>query len=499
MTTTNPEQLARDAIERRRKADGHLVPILGVRIENFRGIRHASIKLDPNVTVFFGVNAAGKTTILDAIAIGLGTYVMHFPRAKAMTFAKRGDIRVPWVDWTPPLLGPGLKPSAEEVQTGTERTGVERPFARVTIEASSGVSWDTTKLRWKGEPAKKPALGTRYLRQYLDALILEALEGGDVAAVSQRPIPLVAAYGTERAVVEFPLRKRDFKSDFDRLGALDGSLRTNTRFKTVFEWFVVAEDEERRERERRKDFDYRYPTLEWVRGAVSRAGLRCRNPRIETKPNLRMLVDFQHADGTLEALDITALSDGYRTHFALVVDIARRMVQLNPSDDLKAADRGTNSEAIILIDEIDLHLDPTWQATVVKGLRDAFPRAQFVLTTHSEQVIGSVPARSVRKLVAGKGEVLVENVPFAEGATSERILIELMGAKERAGQVAEGENTKRLAEYMAMVSRGDGATEAGKTLRAELEKALPGDERLQQADLEMQKLALLRQIKGDAR
>jgi hypothetical protein len=58
-----------------------------------------------------------------------------------------------------------------------------------------------------------------------------------------------------------------------------------------------------------------------------------------------------------------------------------------------------------------------------------------VLTTHSEQVIGSVPASSVRKFVAGDGEVLVENVRFAEGATSERILVELMGATERAGQV----------------------------------------------------------------
>jgi hypothetical protein len=100
--------------------------------------------------------------------------------------------------------------------------------------------------------------------------------------------------------------------------------------------------------------------------------------------------------------------------------------------------------------------------------------------------------------MAGEGEVLVENVPFAEGATSERILIELMGAKERPGQDADGENTKRLAEYMAMVSRGEGATSAANVLRAELESALPGDERLQQADLEMQKHELLRQIKGGA-
>lgn len=226
------------------------------------------------------------------------------------------------------------------------------------------------------------------------------------------------------------------------------------------------------------------------------AGLRCKRPRIETKPNLRMLVDLEHSDGSLEEIDIAALSDGYRTHFALIVDIARRMVQLNPCDNLKSADRGTNSEAVILIDEIDLHLDPTWQARVVKGLRDAFPRAQFVLTTHSEQVIGSVPAASVRKLVAGDGEVLVESVPFAEGATSERILIELMGAKERAGDAVEGHNTKRLKQYIDLVEKGEGVGNVAKELRAELEVTLPGDERLYQADLEMQKLELIRRIKG---
>jgi predicted ATP-binding protein involved in virulence len=95
---------------------------------------------------------------------------------------------------------------------------------------------------------------------------------------------------------------------------------------------------------------------------------------------------------------------------------------------------------------------------VVQGLRSAFPGAQFVLTTHSEQVIGSVPAASVRKLVAGDGEVLVENVPFAQGATGERILIELMGAAERVA----GPNTDKLTTYIAMVDRGDGETAAAR-------------------------------------
>ncbi|WAM25165.1 AAA family ATPase [Myxococcus sp. NMCA1] len=459
-----------------------IAPIRSVRIQNFRSVRDLTIDLAPDVTVFFGVNAAGKTTLLDAVAIGLGAIVARVPKATGLSFANHGDIRVPWKD----------RPDVYE------KKGVECPFARVTISAANNLTWDVTKHRWAGDKARTPsAIGIKPLHEALDPIVEEALEGGQQQATSQRPIPLVAAYGTERAMVDVPLRQRDFKKEFHRLGALDNSLRTNTRFKTVFEWFVVAEDEERREQGRRKDFNYRNPTLEWIRGTVARAGLNCKNPRIETQP-LRMVVDFKHSDGSLEVLDIAALSDGYRTHFSLIVDVARRMVQLNPSDDLSAKNRGTNSEAVILIDEIDLHLDPTWQATVVKGLRDAFPRAQLVLTTHSEQVIGSVPASSVRKLVAGDGEVLVENVPFAEGATSERILIDLMGAKERAGQVADGVNTKRLAEYMAMVTRGDGETNAAKELRAKLDEALPGDERLHQADLEMQKRSLLRQLKGGA-
>ncbi len=457
-----------------------IAPISRVRIENFRGIRDLIVDLDEHVTVLFGINAAGKTTILDAIAIGLGAIVSRVPRAKGLAFDKQGDIRVPWKvnkEWN-------------------EKVGVERPYARITLTGVHGIGWDVHKLRWKGDRPATPSIGPRQLHDVLDPLVKEALEGGELDAERQPPLPLVAAYSTERAVVALPLRRRDFSKEFHRFGALDEALKTSTRFKAVFEWFVVAEDEERRERVRRKDFEYRHPPLEWVRGAVNAAGLRCRNPRIETRPSLRMIVDYEHPDGALEEIDIGALSDGYRTHFALIVDIARRMVQLNPSDDLTSPDRGTNSEAIVLVDEIDLHLDPTWQASVVNGLRQAFPRAQFVLSTHSEQVIGSVAARCVRKLVAGDGEVLLESVPFAEGATSERILVELMGAKERAGQVVGGHNTELLMRYVQLVDSGKGGSEMALKIRAELDLALPNDERLFQADLEMKKRELLAGFRG---
>lgn len=450
-------------------------PISSLHIENFRGIRDLTVDLDPRVTVFFGPNASGKTTIIDAMAIGLGAVVGRFPkvpRSGGRDFAKRGDIRKPWLDR--PDLG--------------ETCGVERPYSRITLTASQGFSWDVDRLRSKVlDKPPRPSIGCKHLNAVLDPLLKEALDSSPDNATRQAPLPLVAAYGTERSTVVLPQRRRDFNEEFQRLDALNRSLLAVTKFKEVFEWFVVTEDEERRERERRQDFGYHYPPLQSVRNAIAKAGLRCFNPRIETRPYLRMLVDFMHPDNQLEQLDIASLSDGYRTHFSLVVDIARRMAQLNPVDDLNTSNRGTDTPAVILIDEIDLHLDPTWQATVVQGLLAAFPMAQFVITTHSEQVIGSVPASCVRKLVMGEGEVLVEPVPFAEGATSERILIELMGASERV----PGKVTRQLSRYIDLVDHGDGESDEATNLRQELDAVLGDDERLRQADLEMEKRRIL--------
>lgn len=449
-----------------------LAPLESVRIVEFRGVRELDLTLDRRVTVLFGNNAAGKTTILDAIAIGLGPIVARAPRAKGRSFAKRGDIRVP---------------SRDRPEFG-EFAGVERQSASIEVRSEAGVQWGVSHWRSTSDrKAGSTTVSTRALHEALDPLIRGALDTplGQTAPT----IPLVASYGNERAVVEIPLRERDFSKELERFGALDQALLATTRFKAVFEWFRVMEDEERRQRENLRDFNFRLPELQWVRQAVADAELRIRNPRIETRP-IRMHVDFDREDGETESLDIKSLSDGYRTHFALVVDIARRMVQLNPTADLEDPERGTRSPAVVLIDEVDLHLDPTWQARVVPGLLKAFPNAQFILTTHSEQVIGSVEAPQVRRLSWQDGEIVAEAVPFAQGATGERILVELMGAQERV----DGPVSDKLKRYLRLVDSGSGQREDALALRRELEAAVPNDERLHQADLEMQRRELVARL-----
>lgn len=452
------------------------VPIRELHITSFRGIREASVRLHPRVTVFFGANAAGKTTVLDVLAIALGAVVRRVPKSQGRDFAKSGDIRVAW-HRQPLLVG------------DDEVAGVEAPFARVQVLGADGTSWDVTRYRSKQDHGRAPeGFGISMLRDAIDPLVIDALDAAP--GMPTRPIPLLAAYGNERAVVDIPLRERDFAKNFERLAGLDKALTATTRFKAVFEWFRVMEDEERRGKEHHRDFDYRLPALEWVRRAVAKAELRCANPRVETRP-LRMLVDFEHDGGELQALDIKSLSDGYRTHFALVVDIARRMVQLNPSDNLDDPERGTNCPGVVIIDEIDLHLDPQWQGRVVQGLMAAFPNTQLVVSTHSEQVIASVEAECVRRLVWREGQIVVEEVPFAQGASGERILVDLMGAPERV----EGPVRDTLRRYLQLVQEGQYANEEARRLRLELEAALPGDPALHRADLENQRQELMARLR----
>jgi len=89
-------------------------------------------------------------------------------------------------------------------------------------------------------------------------------------------------------------------------------------------------------------------------------------------------------------LRLDPLSDGERRLLALTGDLARRMVLANPTS---TAPREV--EGVILIDEVEQHLHPALQREVLPSLRRAFPRAPLVVTTHSPQVLSSVPASAI--------------------------------------------------------------------------------------------------------
>ncbi|MBI2568732.1 MAG: AAA family ATPase [Candidatus Schekmanbacteria bacterium] len=125
-------------------------------------------------------------------------------------------------------------------------------------------------------------------------------------------------------------------------------------------------------------------------------------------------------------LPFSCLSDGYRNILGMVADIAWRAVQLNPHHGGEA---GTKAEGVVLIDEIDLHLHPSWQHQVLDDLRRAFPKIQLFVTTHSPQVIATARREWMRLLVADASEALSTEAVY--GKDSNAVLREIMGVRPR--------------------------------------------------------------------
>lgn len=122
-------------------------------------------------------------------------------------------------------------------------------------------------------------------------------------------------------------------------------------------------------------------------------------------------------------LDIQQLSQGEKAVFTLVGDLARRLSLLNPMLDNPLLGYG-----IVLIDEIDLHLHPQWQQTIIERLTSTFPNVQFVVTTHSPQILSTVNSRSVRILqkieIEGVEELIVSHPDYqTKGVSNQDALL----------------------------------------------------------------------------
>lgn len=124
-----------------------------------------------------------------------------------------------------------------------------------------------------------------------------------------------------------------------------------------------------------------------------------------------------------QPFDLFELSDGERGILALVFEIARRLIIAYPNVD----DPTKEGAACILIDEIELHLHPQWQRDVLRWLERTFPSCQFIVTTHSPQVIGEVPPDRVHMI--GK-ELLDQTL----GMDSAWILRNVMDTPDRSAE-----------------------------------------------------------------
>jgi predicted ATP-binding protein involved in virulence len=229
-------------------------------------------------------------------------------------------------------------------------------------------------------------------------------------------------------------------------------------FDAFYAWFREREDIENEERAQGK-LDLKDPQLEAVRGAVAALLQDFSNLRIERK--LRRMTVQKHG----EILDVTQLSAGEKALLTLVSDLARRLALANP----EARDPRLG-EGVVLIDEIDLHLHPRWQRMLLPSLERTFPNCQFIVTTHSPQVISDVKPECIYLLErTQEGEIIARRPEASFGLDSNRILEDLMGVDERPKRIKE-----QLLQFFRLID--EGKLDEAKALRRELEAEIGSDE-----------------------
>ena len=424
-----------------------------VEIQDYRAIEQLTLPLDPSLTVFYGPNGQGKTSVLSAIAVCLGAISDLLPHDTS-----------------------GLDFSEED-----QRDGAGAP--RVSLTAVDGTTWE----RQGGKQADDRAVAKRlvHLGRLLKSM---GLPGNADVREPDGDLPIVAFYSTDRNVSGVRKAPRDPKtvSPFVRFAALEGALSARTDFKGLLGWFYIKEDEELRKQKERRDFEYQLDDLSTVRQAITSMLPEVSEPRTELNP-LRLVVSVRSQQGRMEKLSLDQLSGGYRIVLALAADLARRMAQGNPH-----LDNPLESEAIVLIDEVELHLHPSWQQRMLADLARTFPNSQFIVSTHSPQVLTTVePHRIVQLSHDGDRVGAWASAGPTFGAEAGDVLSVVMGVDERP---PENDFTKALDRYRHLIREEQWDSREAQDLRARLEDMSPRDPGLDRADLEIRRRELFKQM-----
>lgn len=321
-----------------------------IKLTNFRSIDNAEFNFvdsDNNVKdfiVLIGDNGTGKTAILESITKAFVPVVRTIDKEAV----KESDL------------------NNNDIQHGKGFTDIT-----ITIAFDDRIYTHTNRRKTKD--------GTFPLRITKDTLkqkYNECFESGFV--------PLVLYYGTDRVVRDIPVRGhiKDYKIEH----ALKNCFNNASYFRDFYDWFKTEEDVELREQ--RDNHEFKNRKLECVRIAIEKMIPKYDNLRIKLSPSRMVVTDNKGQD-----LRIEQLSDGYKAILSMVSDIAKRLAIANPQSE-----EPLNEEAIILIDELDLHLHPKWQRNIVGDLKRTFPNCQFIVSTHSPFIIQSLNKEEVLRV-----------------------------------------------------------------------------------------------------
>jgi predicted ATP-binding protein involved in virulence len=387
-------------------------------LTQFRAFEQATFEFHPGMNLLVGINGVGKSTVLDAIRIMLSQAL-------------------------PKLTASKSKPIAfETTDIMSDRSSLT---AELRFEAAN---LDLTYLLH--EPREKYAVDPKRQGKVRDQAY-DLPERHDLTSNGKsipRQLkkadsqPLALYFSTRRSLPIMAAPTKQSSAGNQAAAFADALTHRELRLREFAEWWLVQEalanDKNPLPKHR----------LDALKTAVMQFLDTFTHLRAVRDPQTTLLLEKEGV-----TLDVRQLSDGERSVLALVLDLARRLSQSNPTSE-----DSLQGKAVVLIDELDLHLHPRWQRTIIDKLTQTFPNCQFIATTHSPQIIGEVSAESIIMIESGQPPYRPDQ---SLGMDSNWVLRHLMASSER--DIETQQELERI-EAMIQNRRFPEATEAIKTL-----------------------------------
>lgn len=383
-----------------------------IKISNYRCFKETSIDFDNRVTLIVGKNGAGKTAILDAVAVSVSTLLLGIDGCASRSILK-DDARYEFHDLD------GVIDPQRQFPVSIDSIG--DCFGKKNVE------WIRSLNSENGNTTIKDARKLTDISKEAQNRIMT----GDKSLI----LPLISYYGTGRLYAQ-KKEKRNIKSltEFKRqVGYLD-CMAAESNEKLMLNWFQIQTLKSLLEQQKTGVVE-KPLLLRTVETAICKCFERISGYKntgiIFDLDTHRLVLEFETVNGSLQKFAMDEMSDGYKNTLSMIGDIAYRMAVLNPMLGEKVLEE---TPGVILIDEIDLHLHPQWQQTIISDLNAIFPNIQFIVSSHAPEVINSVAKEQIRILDNGK-----IYMPAAQtyGRDANSILREVMNVSERPADITE--------------------------------------------------------------
>lgn len=359
-----------------------------LELAQVRVFEQATFDFLPGMNLLVGVNGAGKSTVLDVLRILLSQTLPTFTaaRIKPLTF------------------------NADDIRVERDALTTRITFSAVAIDFDYLVH--QSRYDFQVDPKGQGEVRRQTVGQPSRVKLTPATLPENLSQENEQPLALY--FSTRRSLARMERPSKASAAPGQAAAYADALSSRELRVRELAEWWLAQVA-----LAREKDGDRFGRNLDVLTATVVRFLDDCANLRAVAEPSPTLLID--KADGSL---DVRQLSDGERSMIALVLDLAKRLAQANP----KLGDPIRDGQAVVLIDEIDLHLHPGWQRTIVQKLTSTFPNCQFIATTHSPQIVGEVSPDSI--ILIDQGATFRPDQSL--GMDTNWILRFLMGVDERS-------------------------------------------------------------------